>query len=682
MMKRQALAEKVMVLGVDGLDPRFARKLVDAGKMPAFKELSERGAQRHDFVLLGSNPTVTPPQWTTLAVGCNPNVHSITQFFRHNPEDFGSVNYNIDSRLCKAEPIWNCTAEAGKKTLVFHWPGSAWPPTSDDPNLWVVDGTAPGAVGMGVMHIEDEIIFGASEDTTITTFVPHAVTDSVEPCVVKGLDLDSQGGARAQGVVPMGTTSSDSVLLTYNDGFGMDIGGINKPMDAAKSPIKPAAGWVNAPQDAKEFSLVEAGGLVRRPSLVLKNAEGIYDHVEIYRSKKDTMPLASLYVDKMAYGIIDDAYKGDAKKKAARSMMLLGLEPDGSKLRIFLSCAYDIDNDSVFKPKELHKILLENAGPFPASCQIWQPDEGQFKSMYACWEGVANWYSRALHHLIDNEGVEVIFSHYHAIDLQEHTIIRYLADGHAGAKVPKETYEEWMTLIYQQTDRYVGSFLHYLDEGWTIIITSDHAQVAPAHKPPLIGDMCGTINAGLMAELGYTVMVKDDNGNDTKEIDWSKTRAVSQQGNDIFINIKDPKINKGRGIVDPAEKYELEEQIMTDLYGYKDPETGKRVIALALRRKDAVLLGYGGETAGDIFFATAEGYNYDHCDPLSTCYGEGETSASPIFIAAGKGLKQGYETDRIIRQVDVAPTIAVLLGCRFPAQCEGAPAYQIFSEEV
>ena len=87
-MQRKALADKVMVLGVDGLDPRFARKLVDEGKMPAFKELSERGAQRHDFVLLGSNPTVTPPQWTTLATGSNPIVHGITQFFRHNPTDF------------------------------------------------------------------------------------------------------------------------------------------------------------------------------------------------------------------------------------------------------------------------------------------------------------------------------------------------------------------------------------------------------------------------------------------------------------------------------------------------------------------------------------------------------------------------------------------------------------------
>lgn len=680
-MQRKALADKVMVLGVDGLDPRFSRRLMDEGKMPNFSKLAARGAQREDLVLLGSNPTVTPPQWTTLAVGCNPNVHSITQFFRHDPDDFSVTNYNIDSRLCKAEPVWNCTAEAGKKTLVFHWPGSAWPPTSDNPNLLVVDGTAPGAVGMGVMIVENEIFVEASVNTERTAFVKALETGAVEPCVVNDVDLDADPTiSKGDKVEAMGTTGAGDVLLTYEEGFGIAIGGINKNYDRCESKIKEATGWANAPEGAKEFILVEAGGFVRRPCLILKNEAGVYDRVELYKSKKETTPMATMYVDKMVYGIIDDAYKGDEKKRGARNMLVTALSEDGSYLRMFLSAVYDIDNDAVFHPKELHKILLENAGPFPASCQIWNPTWDGFKGMLGCWEGVADWYSRALHHMIDNEGVEVIFSHYHAIDLQEHTMIRHLAGNKPGNPDVRENVLDWMTQIYQQTDRYIGSFLHYLDEGWTIIVTSDHAQVAPAHTPPLIGDMCGTINAGLMKELGYTVMVKDENGNDTKEVDWSKTRAVQQQGNDIFINLKGK--NGGRGIVDPEDQYELEEQIMTDLYGYKDPETGKRVVALALRKKDAVLLGYGGETAGDIFFATAEGYNYDHCDPLSTCYGEGQTSASPIFIAAGKGLKEGYVTDRYIRQVDVAPTISVLLGCRFPAQCEGAPAYQIFSEEV
>ena len=120
---------------------------------------------------------------------------------------------------------------------------------------------------------------------------------------------------------------------------------------------------------------------------------------------------------------------------------------------------------------------------------------------------------------------------------------------------------------------------------------------------------------------------------------------------------------------------------MTDLYGYKHPDTGKRVIAMALRNKDAILLGYGGPTAGDICIWIAEGYNYDHTDSLSTTYGYGDTSSSPIFVAAGPGLKKSFTTDRIIRQVDLAPTISVLAGVRMPAQCEGAPIYQILEEE-
>ena len=120
---------------------------------------------------------------------------------------------------------------------------------------------------------------------------------------------------------------------------------------------------------------------------------------------------------------------------------------------------------------------------------------------------------------------------------------------------------------------------------------------------------------------------------------------------------------------------------MTALYGYHDKQTGMRVIACALRNKDAILLGMGGPECGDIIYWTAEGYNYDHADSLSTTWGYAGTSVSPIFMAAGRGIQKGIETERIIRQVDVGPTAAVLLGVRMPHQCEGAPVYQILSEE-
>ena len=207
------------------------------------------------------------------------------------------------------------------------------------------------------------------------------------------------------------------------------------------------------------------------------------------------------------------------------------------------------------------------------------------------------------------------------------------------------------------------------------MIFSDHAQVAPKHDIPLLIDMEGLCTP-VMEELGFTV-TKDD-GQGKRTIDWSKTRAIIQREGHIYLNIKgrDP-----HGIVDPADQYELEEEIMTALYAYKDKNTGHRVVAVALRNRDAVLLGQGGPEAGDIICWHAEGYNFDHADCLSTTLGESDTSVSPIFIAAGKGLKTGFVTERIIRQIDFAPTVAVLGGVRMPAQCEGAPVYQILAEE-
>ena len=179
-------------------------------------------------------------------------------------------------------------------------------------------------------------------------------------------------------------------------------------------------------------------------------------------------------------------------------------------------------------------------------------------------------------------------------------------------------------------------------------------------------------------ELGYTVLQKDDNGQPLKAIDWSKTRAVASRGNYIWINLKG---RNATGIVNEAERYELERQIIDDLYSYRDAKTNKRVVSLAMRNKEAAILGLSGAETGDIIYFTEEGFNRVHGDCLTTTYGYGQTSVSPIFIAAGQGLKQGYTTERIIREVDFAPTVAALGGVRMTKECEGAPAYQIFAEE-
>lgn len=52
-VKRNVISDKVLILGLDGLDARLLRKYVGEGKLPNFKKYIERGAQREDLVLIG-----------------------------------------------------------------------------------------------------------------------------------------------------------------------------------------------------------------------------------------------------------------------------------------------------------------------------------------------------------------------------------------------------------------------------------------------------------------------------------------------------------------------------------------------------------------------------------------------------------------------------------------------------
>ena len=73
-------AQKVFVIGLDGMDPSLTKKYMDKGLMPNVKKIVDAGSAREDLVLLGGQPTVTPPMWTTLATGANPGTHGIIEF--------------------------------------------------------------------------------------------------------------------------------------------------------------------------------------------------------------------------------------------------------------------------------------------------------------------------------------------------------------------------------------------------------------------------------------------------------------------------------------------------------------------------------------------------------------------------------------------------------------------------
>lgn len=676
------VSAKILVLGIDGMDPRLTKKLVDAGRMPNLKKLYDLGACREDMAMQGNMPTITPPMWTTLATGACANTHGITCYWGQHPTRTDLLIYNFSSTRCKAEQLWNVLAEAGKKTLVWHWPGSSWPPSSDSPNLMVVDGAQPGNINVGVAKIDAEKFAVASTKIKEVIYQPSVIVKNGAGCVLE--DIAEEIGHSVANVVGDLEKRQESIdkhggmlnlMMTYDDGEGAIE---TAAVDISNSPLRRAYGWKkDVPEHGLEFTIVVNKGLTRRIAVVLKDETGQYNRIEIYKSKENLEPLAIIYGVNQPTYVLEELSLGEQKKMVYR--MYQAMEISEEHISLYIGAALDINNPEMFSPQELYYDVVKNVGYVPAVAAVNAKESRYVEELIIpTWQVYNQWQADALKYVIDHYRVEAVFSHLHNLDTFGH---RFMAYGvpHDDVKIDRDPsfYRKMYEKCYEDTDDYIGCFMHYLDEGWTIFVVSDHGLILSEKRPTLMGDPFG-VNVSVMEELGYTVLKKDKNGNSLKEIDWEKTTALAPRGNMIYLNLKGRNEN---GIVPVEEQYELEEKIIDDLYNYRDAN-GKRIIALAIRNKEAGVFGLSGNDCGDIIYFTAEGANRVHGDSMSTYFGLYDTSVSPIFVGCGAGLKVGCKTERVIRQIDFAPTLAVLAGVRMPAQCEGAPIYQILEGKI
>ena len=700
MLRSKGLTDKLLLLGIDGMDPRFTKRLVEEGKMPNVKKLIDMGSCREDLMMLGANPTITPPMWATLATGSYPMTHGIMDYNLSAEADKDVTIAAFSSRFMVAEPLFNVTAKAGKKTLVMHWPGGSFPPTIDNENLITIDGSSPGACCSWSNVRDGDMLYIASTKAESTSYMPMSVlTSDVEgdeklkfalpPTAKFGRSPEAKARMEyyrewyknfinVDGYTPDSNVVFDNIVDGKNH-LGIMWSVADFPTGCSISPVFPANGWeFEVPADAKEFVIITFYGQVIRNALILKNENGVYDKVAIYKDKTTSEPIVVLENDVFTsvYDVVPKANGGE--ENVYRNMRLLKIAEDGSYVRIWASRGMSCDDDSVWFPKFLFKEVIDLFGPPQPTSQMTAND---YDLIMKCnneqWIKSAEWQSNLMHHMIGKYGVEVIFSHFHNVDMQGHNYVKYLKNRDT-SRYDENEIVKYAEATYKITDDYIGSFLHLIDEGWTIVLFSDHALISAEEEGVAQGDNSGVCDEPFKS-WGYTVMKKDENGKELPEIDWTQTKAIMTRSNSIYINVK------GRdkyGIVDPEDKYELEEEIITKLYGYTHPKTGKRVIALALHNKDAILLGLGGPMGSDIVFMVHESYVEDHGPGLSTAWGYQDTSLSPIFIAAGKGIKENFRTTRYVREVDLAPTAAVLLGVDMPADCEGAPAYQIFEESM
>ncbi len=454
--------------------------------MPNTRKLLERGAAREDLMLLGAMPTITPPMWATLGTGAYPMTHGIEDYYVGAPGHMEISLGAFFSKFCKAEPLWNVTAKAGKKTLVWHWPGGAWPPTIDSPNLMMVDGTSPGNIGMVYATRDTDTVLIASDKCPQLSYVPYSTvtsqlkgdeTLSVQPfpqkmgvwneqmkAIYKAFKEDIEfNGYKA---------TKDDVKAKFAFDGGMMWSLADFPISAALSPIGQPTDWPTVPLGAKEFTVVWGKGKEKRPALILQNDAGIYDRVAIYADKNAAAPLAVLKNDVFTDHVYDTVAKKDQVCHVFRNMRLLEIAEDGSYVRIWASKAIDCDDDCVWYPQSLFAEIKQRFGPPHPTGQMGSHDRDLImKCVHEQWIRAAHWQADCLQYMMDEKDVDVIFSHYHGPDLQGHNYMKYLKQ--RDTSVYDETQVgEFAQATYALTDQYIGRFLPYLDKGWTILVFS------------------------------------------------------------------------------------------------------------------------------------------------------------------------------------------------------------------
>src|SRR5258707_15059448 len=80
-----ASGKKLIILGIDGMDPDLLTKFMTEGKMPNFARLAQQGSFRK---LTNSIPPQSPVAWSNLITGMNAGGHGIFYFIHRDPKTF------------------------------------------------------------------------------------------------------------------------------------------------------------------------------------------------------------------------------------------------------------------------------------------------------------------------------------------------------------------------------------------------------------------------------------------------------------------------------------------------------------------------------------------------------------------------------------------------------------------
>ena len=636
--------KRVLVVGVDGAVTNIVEQHIKEGIVPNFAKIFNGGVRCPNS--LCPMPTITPPNWTSISTGAWPVTHQITDYWRHIPgtsPNQSNVDMNFSGERIKAETIFEAAERAGKKSIVVNYP------TSYGIHKRLKNSIVVGGSGLTVGTIQDNETaekLGAPKSGGQIFCDDLIVSNVYRP---GGIAAELQDAEDWKNVDDMG---DDPLELTFDLLF-------------EKTPFRPKRHtwhW-----------------------LVRDFGDG-YDTVTLSPTKDMNDAFFTIKTGEWSGRILTNIVMQDGSQKEVAFLgRIIKLGDDGLDFDFFLTQMLNTDGelwifpqDKATQLRDIEAVPTTKAG-FLLRMLGWYDDD-MFSQLIELHN---KWLGETLVKLMTNEEWDLCFFHTHPTDSVYHYMMTELDPATCSSKEAHDHAWDFHRKLYISTDAMLGKLLEAIDEDTAVIMVSDHGSKADGAP---FAPTLPLINAGLLEvddDFEPNESIKLTMRNLGKEIAEAmrksaappiieKSKAFPQRSSYVYVNLKgrDP-----QGIVEPEDYYKVQREIIDALYTYVDPRTGKRPVALALTKANALILGMGGDQCGDVVYTLYPEYSMQHGAFLSTeTWGLGDLH--PMIIFNGPGIKKGFVMERAVQLVDIVPTICYLMGIPYPTTCEGAVAYQ------
>ena len=530
----------VIVLGLDGLDPKILGALMEMGRLPNFKKLAEMGT----FAPLGTTmPALSPVAWSSFITGMTPGGHGIADFIARDPATYtpffaiyentepdisfkiGDVNLPIKGggpkNLRRGKPFWAYRTERDIP---------AW--ISKIPTNFPVEETATKAIaGMGTPDLVDS--YGVFSYYTSDPFEDYPNLEGGEVLYVdvnKNVVRTNLLGPVNSLVTPKDTrhdpyANTTKIPFTVYldpkaDGARIDIQG--QSILLKRGEYSP---WVTV-----TFDLLPVIGSVQGIARFL--LKGIAPHFQLYVTPINIDPSAQ------AAPVTYPAEFGAEIARDIGAFWTKGLPAD---MKAF---DHKVINDEEYVG-QAELILKERMALFDHQ---WSRFDGGLFYFYVS-----------------------------STDQDAHMLWRNMDKTHPMHSESDVRFAGWIPHLYEEMDRLVGKVLPAVDDKTLLLICSDHGFAQFARQFHL--------NTWLRDNGYLTIKSEALKKEETSifDVDWSQTVAYGVGFNGLYMNLKG---REGQGIVPPEKVGEISARLIRELEAITDPETSQHPIAKVYRRED------------------------------------------------------------------------------------------------